>query len=156
MIQLEHVNLVIKDLDQSLAFYRAAFPHWRIRAKGGGEWYGKPRTWVHFGDDYQYLALNAFGEGNNRDLKGHQVGLAHFAFVVDNIDALIERLEKAGFAVDNPGAQEPFRRNVYFIDPDGFEVEFVQYLSDLPAERNLAPDDVTLAAEQATEALIAA
>ncbi len=156
MIQLEHVNLVIKDLDQSLAFYRAAFPHWRIRAKGGGEWYGKPRTWVHFGDDYQYLALNAFGEGNNRDLKGHQVGLAHFAFVVDNIDAMIERLEKAGFPVDNPGAQEPFRRNVYFIDPDGFEVEFVQYLSDLPAERNLAPDDVALAAEQATEALIAA
>ncbi len=26
--------------------------------------------------------------------------------------------------------------NAYFIDPNGFEVEFVEYLSDLPCERN--------------------
>ncbi len=149
MIQLEHINLVIKDLNKSLAFYRAAFPHWRIRAKGGGEWHGKPRVWVHFGDDYQYLALNEFGEGENRDLTGHQVGLAHFAFVVQNIDATIDRLQSAGFEIDNPGSKEPHRRNVYFIDPDGFEVEFVQYLSDLPSERNLAPEEVVAEAESA-------
>ncbi|NNO09602.1 VOC family protein, partial [Vibrio sp. B4-12] len=55
-MKIEHINLVIKDLEQSLHFYRAAFPHWKIRAKGGGEWYGKARTWVHFGDEYHYLA----------------------------------------------------------------------------------------------------
>lgn len=137
MIQLEHINLVINNLDKSLAFYRAAFPHWDIRAKGGGEWYGKPRVWVHFGDDYQYIALNEFGVGENRDLKGHQVGLAHFAFVTHNLTALIERMQSAGYAVDKDGADEPFRRNVYYIDPDGFEVEFVEYMSDLPAERNI-------------------
>ena len=155
MIQLEHINLVINDLGPSLAFYRAAFPHWRIRAKGGGDWYGKPRTWVHFGDDYQYLALNEFGEGENRDLTGHKVGLAHFAFVVHDIDGVIKRLEMAGFTVSNPGSEEPFRRNAYFIDPDGFEVEFVQYLSDLPAERNLAPDEVVDAASLAQVELLA-
>lgn len=146
MIQIEHLNLVISDLDRSLAFYRAVFPHWRVRAKGGGEWYGKPRTWVHFGDDYQYLALNEFGEGENRNLKGHQVGLAHFAFVVQNIDAVVERLQAAGHDFSTPGADDPHRRNIYFIDPDGFEVEFVQYLSDIPAERNLSPEDVAVAA----------
>lgn len=148
MLQLEHINLVIKDLDKSLHFYRAAFPHWKIRAKGGGDWYGKPRTWVHFGDDYQYIALNEFGEGENRDLKGHQVGLAHFAYVTNNIDGVIDRLTRAGFPVTNPGAEEPFRRNAYFIDPDGFEVEFVQYLSDVPTERNLAPEEVVEAAKK--------
>ena len=148
MTQLEHLNLVITDLDKSLIFYRAAFPHWRIRAKGGGEWYGKPRTWVHFGDDHNYLALNEFGEGENRNLEGHQVGLAHFAYVTQNIDALIERLVSAGFPVANAGADEPFRRNAYFIDPDGFEVEFIQYLSDLPEQRNAQPKDVTVAAMQ--------
>lgn len=147
MMQLEHINLVINHLERSLHFYRTAFPHWRIRAKGGGEWYGKPRVWVHFGDDYQYLALNEFGEGDNRDLSGHQVGLAHFAFVVQNLDAVIKRLQTAGYAIANPGNVDPFRRNVYFIDPDGFEVEFVQYSSDLPAERNLAPADVLAEAE---------
>lgn len=142
-MKIEHINLVITDLEQSLRFYRAAFPHWKIRAKGGGEWYGKPRTWVHFGDDNHYLALNEFGEGNNRDLKGHTVGLAHFAIETQNLDAVIARLELAGFHVAHPGADEPYRRNVYFIDPDGFEVEFIQYFSDLPYERNAQPIEVT-------------
>ena len=38
---LEHVNLVVKSIDRSLAFYRAAFPHWWVRTEGKGEWYGK-------------------------------------------------------------------------------------------------------------------
>ena len=136
-MHLEHISLVITSLDRSLAFYRAAFPHWRIRTRGEGTWYGKPRIWVHFGDDYHYIALNEMGEGENRDLTGHQVGLAHFAYVTHNLDAVIKRLRQAGFEVTNPGDDNPHRRNVYFLDPDGFEVEFVQYLSDLPEERNL-------------------
>lgn len=138
MIQFEHVNLVVTDIEASLAFYRAAFPHWRVREQARGEWSGKPRTWVHFGDDYQYLAFGDNGEGSNRDLDGHQVGLAHFAFVTSNLSALIERLEGAGFSPAKSGAEEPHRRNIYYIDPAGFEVEFVQYLSDLPEERNLS------------------
>jgi catechol 2,3-dioxygenase-like lactoylglutathione lyase family enzyme len=152
-MQLEHINLVISNLERSLAFYQAAFPHWRVRSKGDGEWYGKARTWVHFGDDHQYLALNEFGEGDNRDLTGHQVGLAHFAYVTENIDAVIERLEAAGYPVANPGADEPYRRNVYFIDPDGFEVEFIQYSSDQPEQRNAQPDEVTEAARKLQHAL---
>ncbi|WP_396589398.1 VOC family protein [Bermanella sp. R86510] len=147
-MHLEHVNLVVKDLQKSLTFYRAAFPHWKIRAKGEGEWYGKPRTWIHFGDDYQYLALNDFGEGDNRNLKGHQVGLAHLAYVTNNIDDVTRRLQQAGFSIANKGATEPHRRNVYFIDPDGFEIEFVQYLSDLPDQRNAAPADILEAANK--------
>ena len=137
---LEHVNLVVADMDAMLDFYRAAFPHWQIRDEGQGEWYGKPRKWVHFGDDRHYLALSDHGEGTNRDLTGHSVGLAHFAYVTDNLDAAVARLNNAGFAVAKPGATEPFRKNVYFVDPAGFEVEFVEYLSDIPAERNLNRD----------------
>lgn len=136
MIQLEHVNLVVSDIEAELKFYRAAFPHWRVRDQGQGEWYGKPRTWLHFGDDYQYLVFSDHGEGENRNLEGHSVGLAHFAYVTNNLDALIQRLVDAGFSVAKNGAEEPWRKNIYFIDPAGFEVEFVEYLSDLPAERN--------------------
>ena len=138
MLQLEHVNLVVDDIPAMIAFYQAAFPHWYRRTGGKGEWYGKPRNWVHFGDDFQYLALSDHGEGENRDLSGHQIGLAHFAFVTDNIEAVIGRLQAAGYAIAKEGADEPWRRNVYFVDPAGFEVEFVQYLSDVPAERNLS------------------
>jgi catechol 2,3-dioxygenase-like lactoylglutathione lyase family enzyme len=136
MIHLEHVNLVVNDIPKMLEFYQAAFPHWRVRAKGQGEWHGKPRTWLHFGDHYQYIALSDNGVGSNRDLAGHQVGLAHFAYVTHNVDSITERLTKAGFRIANPGTKEPHRKNVYFVDPAGFEVEFVEYLSDDPLLRN--------------------
>ena len=138
MLYLEHLNLVVNDIPSALNFYQAAFPHWRVRDSGESDWYGKHRKWLHFGDDYQYLTFNDNGDGDNRDLSGHQPGLAHFAFVTGNIDAVIERLAAAGFPVDKDGAEEPFRKNAYFIDPDGFEVEFVQYLSDIPEQRNLS------------------
>ena len=139
MIQLEHINLVVSDIPAMLNFYQAVFPHWRVRDEGKGEWSGKPRNWLHFGDDYQYIALSDHGEGNNRDLDGHQVGLAHFAYVTNNLDSLILRLEKAGYQIAKLGGNDEFRKNIYFIDPAGFEVEFVEYLSDNPKERNLSP-----------------
>ena len=138
MLYLEHINLVVADVPAMLKFYGAAFPHWRVRDEGDGTWYDKPRKWLHFGDDFQYLALSDNGEGENRNLEGHQTGLAHFAFVTGNIDAMIKRLTEAGYPVAKPGAEEPYRKNVYFIDPAGFEVEFVEYLSDIPEQRNLS------------------
>lgn len=136
-MHLEHLNLVVKDLNETLTFYSAAFPHWQVRGGGEADWYGVKRNWIHFGDDRQYLTFNDGGTGENRDLKSNNLGLAHFAYVTDNIDAVISRLLQAGFAIAKDGANSPFRRNVYFIDPNGYEVEFVQYLSDLPKERNL-------------------
>lgn len=137
MIYLEHLNLVVKDIPSTLTFYKAAFPHWSVRSKGKQVWYGKPREWLHFGDDYQYITFNDGGENQNRNLTGHQIGLSHFAFVTSNIEQIIKRLAEVGFAVSKEGAIDQFRKNVYFVDPDGFEIEFVQYLSDNPKERNL-------------------
>jgi catechol-2,3-dioxygenase len=136
MIHLEHINLAVKDIPEMLTFYQAAFPHWKVRDQGQSEWHGKVCNWLHFGDDYQYIAMNDYGEGENRKLNGHNIGLAHFAFITNNLNATINRLSQAGFEVDKEGADEPFRKNCYFIDPTGFEVEFVEYMSDLPAQRN--------------------
>ena len=68
MLHLEHLNLVVNDISAALEFYRAAFPHWRVREEGESTWSEKPRKWLHFGDDYQYLTFNDNGEGDNRDL----------------------------------------------------------------------------------------
>lgn len=136
-MKIEHFNLFVKDIEQALTFYQAAFPHWKVRGGGSRPWYGKETAWIHFGDEETYIAFNDGGEGENRKLDGSLIGLAHFAFVVDNLQSLIKRLEDAGFSMSHTGADEPYRKNCYFIDVDGFEVEFVEYLSDLPAERNL-------------------
>ena len=135
-MQLEHLNLVVSDIDAELAFYQAAFPHWHIRGSGESDWFGKPRQWLHFGDDYQYLTFNDNGVGENRVLADHQIGLAHFAFVTSDIAGVQKRLEEAGFLIAKDGAEDPYRTNFYYIDPAGYEVEFVEYHSDQPAERN--------------------
>ncbi|MFD2167246.1 VOC family protein [Thalassotalea euphylliae] len=140
MMRLEHLNLVVNDIESSLNFYHAAFPHWQIRMQGESEWYGKPRRWLHFGDDTMYLSFSDDGEDSNRDLTGHQIGLAHIGFETSNLDAMIKRLSDAGYEVAKPGAKHLYRKNAYYLDPAGFEVEFVEYLSDVPSERNAGDD----------------
>ena len=136
MIHLEHLNLVVKDMQKTLDFYQVVFPHWKVRGGGTSDWYGHPRNWLHFGDDYHYLTFNDNGTGDNRDLKSHQVGLAHFAFVTNDIKGLMSRLQHAGFLEKIPFEKNENRGNVYYLDPNGYEVEFVTYYSDLPALMN--------------------
>ena len=136
MVRLEHANLVVRDIAETLDFLQTAFPSWRVRGEGRMEWHGKPRRWLHVGDDDYYVTLNDDGEGEIRELTGHSPGLAHLGFVVDDVDAVIARLEAKAYEIDIDAADHPFRKNVYFLDPAGFQFEFIQYLSDDPSDRN--------------------
>lgn len=136
MVRLEHANLVVTDMKPTLEFLKAAFPHWRVRGGGKGSWSGKPREWLHVGDDETYISLSDNGEGAPRDLKGHAPGLAHLAFEVSGLDGLKARLAEAGFEITNPGNPTDHRRNVYYVDGNNIEYEFVEYLSDNPDEKN--------------------
>lgn len=140
--RLEHANLMVTGIDETANFLLAAFPHWSIRGEGGGEWYGVPRRWAHIGDDYNYITLNEFfgpkaSHKPQRDLAGTDPGLAHLAFEVDDLDAIVSRLNKIGYESHNLGEDHPHRRNNYFKTKEGIEFEFVQYFSDKPEERNL-------------------
>ncbi|VAW50383.1 Glyoxalase family protein [hydrothermal vent metagenome] len=137
MIRLEHVNLVVNDMGATLDFIQTAFPDWKVRGNGESEWYGKQRHWLHVGTDDYYLTLNEGGEGNNRDLKGHAPGLAHIGFCVDDVDGISTRLQSKGYEIETIGADHPHRKTIYFIDPAGFEFEFIQYLSQMPQQRNM-------------------
>lgn len=46
MLRLEHVNLAVSDIGNSLKFYQAAMPHWQVRGEGIGGWSGTPRRWT--------------------------------------------------------------------------------------------------------------
>lgn len=137
MMRIEHVNLVVPEIDPTLDFLKAAFPDWRVRGFGADEWNGRPRKWVHFGTDEIYITLNDGGEGNNRKLSGWNVGLAHIGIEVADAEGLIARMAAAGYeptVVKNPDG--PFRKRIYFVEPAGFEFEFVEYMSDVSSERN--------------------
>lgn len=137
MIRLEHLNLVVSDLQATRDFIQTAFPEWEVRGQGENEWYGKVRSWLHVGTDEYYLTLNQGGYESNRDLKGHSPGLAHIGFNVDDMDGIAQRLQAKGYDIATIGADHPFRKTIYFIDPAGFEFEFIEYLSEKPEEKNL-------------------
>lgn len=137
MTQLEHANLVVREIGPTLEFLLAALPQWSVRGRGQNSWSGKTRNWVHVGTDSDYITLNDGGVGAARDLAGFAPGLAHLGLVVDDLDGVIERLRHKGFDVDIYGQPHPFRKTAYFIDPAGFQFEFIQYLSSKPEERNM-------------------
>ncbi|OUR80779.1 glyoxalase [Alphaproteobacteria bacterium 46_93_T64] len=137
MIRLEHINLVVKDIEETLNFIQTAFPDWKVRGTGESEWHGNKRHWLHVGTDDHYISLNEGNNEENRDLSGNSPGLAHIGFCVDNALEISDRLQQNGYEITTIGADHPFRRTVYFIDPSGFEFEFIQYLSNKPSEKNM-------------------
>jgi catechol 2,3-dioxygenase-like lactoylglutathione lyase family enzyme len=141
MVRLEHVNLVMKNIQPTLEFLLAAFPQWRVRGEGDMTWgsgeHSSSRHWLHVGDDDYYLTLNDSAVGEIRDVKGIQAGVAHLGFVVDDLQIVIDRLSAKGFSIDITGRDHPFRKSVYYNDPAGFQFEFLQYSSDKPAEKNM-------------------
>ena len=136
MARIEHVNLVVKDLDATVDFIQTAFPDWKVRQKGQGILYDRTNNWLHIGSDEHYITLNQINEVSDL-VGGSYETLAHVGFEVGDVDALSERLKNKGYAVTTIGADHPHRKNIYFLEPGGIEFEFVQYKSDVQEERNL-------------------
>lgn len=121
-MHLEHVNLTVSDLDRSVAFYSDLLDlsiRWKGDLDGG-------RRAAHIGDDDAYLALfESVGEGTVRE-NYTTPGYNHMGFVVDDLDDAAERLRRLGVEFGEIQEYEPGRR-LYLYDPDGHEVELVQY-----------------------------
>jgi catechol 2,3-dioxygenase-like lactoylglutathione lyase family enzyme len=134
-LRLDHANLAVRDLDETLRFLRTAMPELRIRAEGK-TWEGE--RWLHVGTDDFYLALNGASEAPAEAWVPYagKPGTNHLGFEVDDVDALRARMRAAGYRDSTPPNAHPHRKRVYFCDRAGNDWEFVQYLSDDPAERN--------------------
>lgn len=139
---LEHVNLRIPSIAKAKALLTAAFPDFRERGSGYGPTYG---YWAHIGNDEHYLAFSQRekpGEEDGELIEPYEYQqayrLLHFGFVVENVGDVMARLEAAGFQPDDISDLDthPHRRRVYYLDGNGIEYEFIQYLSDKPEERN--------------------
>ncbi len=129
---LEHANISVNNLNESIRFFQAAFPDFAVR--GGGESNG--RKWIHLGNEQTYLALNEAIEIQHHEKDYLKNGINHLGFVVNDVEAIADRILTAGFKRDYPKQVEKYRIRDYFADADGNEYEFVQYLSEDLDERN--------------------
>lgn len=133
--RLEHANLCVHDIDAVVRFLKTAFTDFEIR-RDTTEPDGS--RWVHVGTADTYIALNQASQAEGprgAPYKGRP-GLNHLAYVVDDVEAVRGRLLAAGYQDSTLPNAHPHRRRAYFYDPEGNDWEFVQYLSDDPAERH--------------------
>ncbi len=122
--RLEHVNFTVTDPDASARLLVDLFG-WHVRWSGASKNDGYT---VHVGSDDDYIALYRPPTGPSAMTDpGYQVnGMNHVALVVDDLDAIEQRVIAAGLEPINHGDYDPGRR-FYFLDADGIEYEMVSY-----------------------------
>ena len=123
---LEHANLTVRDLDRSIEFYCSLLG-------GSVRWRGQNSAGLpaaHVGTERHYLALFQASESTIDDplprLDTSVPGFNHLGFVVEDMDAVVSRLRTLGVEPTTDDTYDP-GRHVYFLDPDGIEIELVQY-----------------------------
>ena len=121
-MRIEHVNMTVSNVAASADFYRQVFG-FETRWEGLT---GSGLRAIHLGTDDSYLSLfEARGPGSAPADYG-SVGFNHLGFVVEDLDAYRGTLDRMGVAVQVPEDYDPGRR-LYFFDPDGIEIELVEY-----------------------------
>ncbi|HZP19745.1 MAG TPA: VOC family protein [Bauldia sp.] len=123
--QLAHVALKVKDIKRSLDFYvnRMGFDEMFHLNRDGKLWI----VYLRVTDD-QYIELFPDGEGDQVPPRG-RTGVDHFCLGVDDLDAVIAQLRKAGIkltAEKKEGAD--FNFQAWIADPDGNRIELMQIM----------------------------
>src|SRR5262245_46481391 len=133
--RLEHPNLLLRDVDATIRVLQTAFPELRIRfdarlPDGTG--------WMHIGTDETYIALSQSTIEPDKRWQPYAgvPGVNHLAYVVDDVEAVHERLKSAGYQESTPVNNHPYRKRIYFFDRDGNDWEFIQYFKDKLAKGN--------------------
>ena len=141
---MSHVAFCVRDIEQSLAFYRDALGfrvlNDRLQDTTTG---GLPRVYKHRRATRRQVTL-AYGEGDARPqlvitehpgeppdgepIKLDQIGISHLSFTVPSVPQLTETLLAKGYKTSGPA--DAFKdasghvRTVFFLDPDGILVQF--------------------------------
>ena len=138
-----HTGLTVRSLDRSIEFYRDTLGfeivfQWNPRAPYIAELVGYPAVDLHSAilripNSDVYLELLEYRNIPQvfNDMSNGNIGNAHIAFFVDQLEPLYERLASVGVkSVSHPvtptiGPNQGGRA-VYMMDPDGFRVELIE------------------------------
>ena len=120
---IDHVTLVVADLERSARFYVDLLGMQRVerpRFNFPGLWFQAGRTQIHL-----ILVHESTGPAGWPDAPP-QAGagrVSHFAFETDDCLAAVERLKAAGVRVRGTGLRPDGYHQTWFYDPDGHVVE---------------------------------
>ncbi|MGB0906042.1 MAG: VOC family protein [Maricaulaceae bacterium] len=115
---IEHINVSVSNAQHTAVELCKIFD-WHIR------WSGKnyqDRDVFHIGTKASYIAIVAKPPDNERSTSE----LNHIGIVVDDLEAIENRVLAAGYKTHSHGDYEPGRR-FYYHDHNGIEYEIVSY-----------------------------
>ncbi|MBD2362068.1 VOC family protein [Anabaena minutissima FACHB-250] len=124
--RFEHINIACQDIDATKNFYQTLFPDWYVRAEGVSN---EGDRWIHFGNNQFYFALNNYPEQKRVHQIYENIGINHVGFVIEDGEAMQKLLDKEDIEYYTMSAPETKHR-IYVTDPDGNEIELVEYQPD--------------------------
>jgi lactoylglutathione lyase len=119
-MKLAHTMIRVKDLDETLDFYRSFIGLEEQRRKPIGD----EATLVFLSDaDESYVLELTYNHGKTEYTLGDQFG--HLAFFTDDLDRVVEEVEERGwwYRTSRP---EVGSRYIFVKDPNGYDVEILQ------------------------------
>ncbi len=139
--RIDHLNIVVSDLDKSIAFFRLLGfdeglgaeldPAFLQRLTGIDGADGCFVTMRHPGSQTTIELLKfAADAGADPQLgRADRIGLRHLAFAVDDIITTVARLQAAGVTFLSPIQtwEKTGKRLVYLYGPDGILLELAEY-----------------------------
>ncbi|MGH2740406.1 MAG: VOC family protein [Actinomycetota bacterium] len=118
-LTLDHVYYWVSDMDRAVKFYRDIVGFRLIRQDG--------RSWAEFDSGEVRFALHGAIDGRQAEPGG-----ATAVFRVQDLDATRSSLEANGVAFEqHVGEVEGYARFATFLDPDGNQVQIIEYAGEL-------------------------
>jgi lactoylglutathione lyase len=138
---VNHTSFTVSDLDRSISFYRDLLGMELISLAGRDPAFVEKVTGI-LGANLKVAYLQAPGHrleliqylrppGKKLDLQTNNVGCAHLAFNVDDLPRMYAEMKAKGVYFKSAPQEVPAGPNkgtltVYFTDPDGITLEFLQ------------------------------
>lgn len=120
---IDHVDLAVRDVERSLAFYLALLGPLGLREESRDRSYrgSEEVVYLRYGD--QLLGLRPADGGEHHY---YEVGIEHLAFYVDSrdeVDAAYQRCLEIGVRIHFPPEGDEDKYELFVFDPDGIRVE---------------------------------
>lgn len=115
---LNHVGLHVVDVERTRAFYRDVLGLEELPRPD----FDFPGAWFALGDqELHIIGRAATGDGRFKE--------CHYSLEVEGLDALAARLAELGHEHRGPLLRPDSARQVFVRDPDGHEIELLEYAS---------------------------
>lgn len=148
MPRFHHINIVVSDMERSVAYYRDLLGlRQTFETLLQGEWIdrvvglqGATAKCVFLQPEQGGMRLELLqylhpvGVHRPESSASNTLGLRHIAFEVDDLDSIVARIRTAGFPAFSDPVRVPFtlvdgirKTLMYSLDPDGVIVEFCKH-----------------------------